>query len=275
MRPDRSWRATSAMVSRLIASAGSQMCSNHGVTPCETGTYPADGNQPSVTANTATSAMPTTNDGHHGDDRGEAGDRAVHPGGLPQGGERAEREPERHADHEGDPGDRETDERAAEQRRRDGGAVHPAQTEVAVQHPVQPVPVLQEERLVEAPLVLELCHLLRGRRLAELQVRGAEPAELAERERDERAEEEHGDEDGQRPAQTARDAVRPCPACACRSCCSSPAPLLSGWWPGRALARAPAAGYLSETVTSVQWTWPGMAGMSETRGLFTKRLGWL
>src|ERR1044072_3058193 len=39
------------------------MCSDHGPSPCASGPYPADGNQPSPTANTVTSTMPTTNAG--------------------------------------------------------------------------------------------------------------------------------------------------------------------------------------------------------------------
>lgn len=63
MRLVRSWRATSAMTSKLNATAGRVIWASHGPNPCAAGTYPADGNTCSPTANTATSTMPTTNAG--------------------------------------------------------------------------------------------------------------------------------------------------------------------------------------------------------------------
>lgn len=63
MRLERSWRATSAMTSKLSARAGRVMWASQGPIPCSAGMYPAEGNSPSPTARIATSTMPTTNAG--------------------------------------------------------------------------------------------------------------------------------------------------------------------------------------------------------------------
>ena len=114
---------------------------------------------------------------HDRDEGGEGRDGPVDRRALPQTRERAEREPERDADHQGQSGDRQADHRSLEELVGDRLAVAPAPAQVAAEQRGEPVDVLDVDRPVQAPVVLQRGDRLGRRRLTELQPGWAQPTE--------------------------------------------------------------------------------------------------